>query len=201
MLLPSLGWEIVKRVAAFAQRPDNTREELSHRLAWGDIRRLALAANARLDDFLFRTVVLAPDKLKIGLRRYASGGSQVIEVIPDFEGCPPGWLSAFDSSSIVRDRYDLVTPDGIVQVIVRPEVKQVLDQIRRMPGRRVSGARAEAFITNPFAALGASASAVIDPDEFEGARMEAGIVFDRFAATVTRDAAGAPVDIGIIIQG
>lgn len=199
VLLPSSSWEILKRVSAFAQRSDDARDELSQRLAWGDIRRLALAAGARLDDFLFRTVVLAPDKLKIGLRRYESGGSQVIEVIPDFAGCPAGWLSAFDASA-VRDRYDLVTSDGIIQVIVRPEVKQVLEQIRRMPGRRVSGPRAEAFITNPFAALGESASAVIDPDEFESARAEAGIDFDRFAAAITRDLAGTPVDIGITVE-
>jgi hypothetical protein len=91
-LLPNASWELLKRIVAFAQRSDEERDERSQRLAWGEIRRLALAAGARLDDFLYRTVVLSPDRLKIGLRRYEGTGARVIEVVPGLKGVPtPGW--------------------------------------------------------------------------------------------------------------
>lgn len=199
-LLPNASWELLKRVVAFAQRSDEERDERSQRLAWGEIRRLALAAGARLDDFLYRTVVLSPDRLKIGLRRYEGTGARVIEVVPGFEGCPDAWLAAFDGQTTVRDRYDLSTPEGIVQVVVKPEVCTVLEQIRRMPGRRVTGARAEAFITNPFAALGEAASQVIDADQFEAERERAGLIFDRFTAYVDRNSTGYPVELGLQIE-
>ena len=199
-LLPDSSWRLIQRIATFAQRLDEERDERSQRLAWGEIRRLALAANARLDDFLYRTVVLSPDRLKIGLRRYEGTGARVIEVVPGFEGCPDAWLAAFDAQTTVRDRYDLPTREGIVQVLVKPEVRVVLEQIRRMPGRRVTGARAEAFITNPFAALGEAASEVIDAEQFEAERQRAGLAFDRFTAYVDRDAAGCPVELGLQIE-
>ena len=200
MLLPSATWELIRRVSSFAQRSDADRDERSQRIAWSEIRGLALAAGARLDQFLFSTLVLSPERLKIGLRQSGEGKSRVIEVIPGFEGCPDQWLSNFDANSGVRDRYDLPTREGIVQVIVRPEVRTVLEQIKRLPGRRVAGARAEAFVTNPFAALGEAASEAIDPAEFEAERERAGLSFDRFTAFVVRSDSGSPIDMGLLIE-
>ena len=68
-----------------------------------------------------------------------------------------------------------------------------------MPGRPVAGARAEAFIANPFAALGES-SAVIDAEQFERAREVAGLTFERFVARVKRDALAYPIEVGIVIE-
>jgi SNF2-related domain/Restriction endonuclease/Helicase conserved C-terminal domain len=197
-LLPPASWELVKRVVAFAQRTDRT--ERYQRIAWGEIRRLALAAGAHLDDFLYRTVVLSPDRLKIGLRQSDATGSRVIEVIPDFDGSPPGWLIAFDRHGHVPDRYDLATPEGVVQIMVSANVRTVLEQIRQMPGRRVFGARAEAFITNPFAALGTAAHDVIDADDFERERERIGVVLDRFSAYVNWDTHGVPIEYGLVIE-
>lgn len=200
MLLSRATWELIGRVSSFAQRSDAERDERSQRIAWSEIRSLALAARARLDQFLFSTVVLSPERLKIGLRQSGEGKSRVIEVTPGFDGCPEEWLSSFDAHSSVRDRYDLPNASGIVQVIVRPEVRTVLEQIKRLPGRRVAGARAEAFVTNPFAALGEAASAVIDPTEFEAERERAGLSFDRFTSFVVRNESGAPTDMGLLIE-
>ncbi|MFO1377186.1 MAG: DEAD/DEAH box helicase [Steroidobacteraceae bacterium] len=199
-ILPERTWAILQRVGEFVRRSDAERNDLSHRLAWGEIRQLAVDAGARLDHFLQHTVVLSPERLHIGLRRGEGDGSTLVEVIPGFDGCPDSWLERFDFHSNVQDRYDLPTPHGIVQVIVRPEVKAVLQQIKRMPGRRAAGPRAEAFVANPFAALGAEASAVIDPEQFERERVRAGLVFDRFTAYVTpaTDLFGA--EIGLVIE-
>jgi hypothetical protein len=199
-LLPRPVWQLVRSVSAFWVRDENSRTGESHRRAWGNIRRLALGANAVLDDFLLRTVVLTPERLEIGLSKSDVGGTKVIEVAPGFAGAPQRWLQMFDALNAVPDRYDIPTPEGVLQVIIIPEVKTVLEQIKRMPGRRVAGSRAEAFITNPFAALGEDAGRVIDPEEFERAREQAGLLFERFVAHVERDATGYPIEVGLLIE-
>jgi hypothetical protein len=181
-LLPPEVWRLVDRVRAFGRRTPEYRGETAQRGSWGGIRRDALAAGAMLDDFLYRTVVLTPDRLQLSLRR--EEGLGLVEVQPWFEGAPSHWLGAFDAAAKVRDRYDLVTPEGVVQVIVSPEVATVLREIKRMPGRRIAGERAQAFLVNPVAALGPDAADVLDGAQFEQAKEEAGISFDRFAAIV-----------------
>lgn len=178
--LRSEVWRLLKLVAGFGTRDPSERNDVSQRRAWGQIRQAAVAAGARLDDFLFRTVVLTPDRLQLSLRRADPLG--LVEVQPWFEGAPTHWLDAFDKAGQVRDRYDLTTPAGVVQVVISPEVGTVLRELKRMPGRRVTGERAEAFLVNPIAALGPDAASVIDVDQFAEAREEAGIVFDRFVA-------------------
>lgn len=200
-LVSRASWQVLQRVAAFHQRPESERSDTGNRRVWGAIRQAALMANARLDDFLFRSVVLTPEKLKIGLRKVDVGDTRVIEVAPSFEGAPDSWLDTFDAFRSVQDRYDIPTPDGIIQVLVTPAVRTVLEQVKRMPaGRRVAGTRAEAFIANPFAALGEAASEVIDPEQFERAREEAGLFFEHFAAHIEKDALGYPVKVGLLIE-
>jgi hypothetical protein len=200
-LLSPSQWALLKEVVAFSRREVGQRDELSQRQAWGRIRRLALDAHARLDDFLYRTVVLAPEKLEIGLRRSdAVADDRVVEIEPSFKDAPPGWLTAFDRSQGVRDRYDIVTPDGIVQVLVTPKVRTVLEEVKRLPGRRVAGTRAQAFILNPFSTLGDDAVDVIEEAQFETAREQAGLDYERFAPVFERDGAGYPRKVGLLIE-
>lgn len=194
-------WALFKEVVAFARRPDSERDDLVHRQAWGRIRKLALNAGARLDDFLYRSVVLTPEKLQIGLRRSdAVTDDRVVEIEPSFEGAPAGWLDAFDRAKDVRDRYDVVTPEGIVQVLVTPKVRTVLQEVKRLPGRRVAGTRAQAFLLNPFATLGADAVDVIEEGQFEKAREDAGLDYERFTPVFQRDATGYPRQVGLLIE-
>jgi SNF2 family DNA or RNA helicase len=199
-LLSRPVWQLVRGVRAFLARDESQYHADAHRRAWGEIRRLAVAANARLDDFLSRTVVLTPERLEIGLTKSDVGGTRVIEVAPSFANAPDEWLRAFDRFDDVQDRYDIPTSDGIVQVVIIPDVRTVLRQIKRMPGRRVAGSRAEAFVTNPFAVLGEDAARVIDTEQFERAREQAGVLFDRFTAHVKQDALGYPVDVGLLVE-
>ncbi|TYC83806.1 DEAD/DEAH box helicase [Novosphingobium sp. BW1] len=179
LVSPSV-WALIECIRRFARRSEGDRDEANQRRTWGEIRQLALAAGATLDDFLYRTVVLTPDRLQMALRRSEDLG--LVEVEPWFEGAPADWLDVFDRSAQVRDRYDLTTPDGIIQVMISPEVGTVLKEVKRMPGRRVAGERAQAFLLNPIAALGPDAAAVVDEDQFEKAKQQADIVFERFAA-------------------
>lgn len=194
-------WALIKEVVTFSRRTEDERDDLTHRQAWGRIRKLALTAGAHLDDFLYRSVVLTPEKLEIGLRRSDSvGDDHVVEIEPRFEGTPPNWLDAFDRSTEVRDRYDLVTSEGIVQVLITPKVRTVLQEIRRLPGRRVAGSRAQAFLLNPFATLGADAVDVIEEAQFEQAREDAGLDYERFVPVFERDAEGYPLRVGLLIE-
>lgn len=200
-LMRQQQWALFREVIAFARRSDSDRDDLSHRQAWGRIRRLALVADARLDDFLFRSVVLTPERLQIGLRRSnAVSDDRVIEIEPMFDGAPTDWLEAFDHSNSVRDQYDIVTPDGIVQILIAPEIRTVLQEIKRLPGRRVAGSRAQAFLLNPYATLGDDAAGVIEETQFEKAREDAGLDYERFTPVFERDASGYPIRVGLLVE-
>ena len=192
-------WDLVQHLRRFASRDEAEKSETAQRRSWGEIRAAALAAGALLDDFLLKTVVITPERLHLKLRSSDAPGPRVVEIEPTFDGAPSEWIGAFDRSSRIPDRYDLSTSQGIVQVLITPAVRSVLDEIKRLPGRRVAGARAEAFLVNPIAALGESAAEVLDADEFETTKEEAGIVFERFSAFVATDPGGWPDRIGLIV--
>jgi hypothetical protein len=79
-------------------------------------------------------------------------------------------------------------------------VRTVLSEIKRMPGRRVTGERAEAFVRNPFATLGPDASDVIDEKQFEQARLKAGISFARFTAQLQHDRSDSELKVSLLIE-
>ncbi|WP_308142724.1 SNF2-related protein [Burkholderia pseudomallei] len=199
-LLSPRAWDTAEQVARFHSRPESERDDTSQRLRWGQIRHTAMAAKARMDEFLYKSIVLTPDTIEIHLRKTEVGGTRVVEIMPGFEGAPENWLDVFDSYQTVPQRYDISTDKGIVQVLITPEVRTVLDNIRRLPGRLVAGSRAEAFLLNPFATLGEDANAVIDEQQFERARIEANIFFDHFTALIQRDALGFPEKVALAIE-
>ena len=200
-LMRSEQWRLFNDIVAFAHRKPHEHTDIAHRQTWGRIRALALKAGARLDDFLHRTVVLTPERLEIGLRKSTQiAGDSVIEIEPSFAGAPSDWLERFDASGDVRDRYDIVSPEGIVQVLITQQVKTVLQEIKRFPGRRVAGSRAQAFILNPYATLGEDAKNVIAEEQFEKAREAAGLQYERFVPTMEHDATGYPLKIGLLIE-
>lgn len=200
-LMRPCHWELCVEVDAFATRDGERRSLSANQMAWAKIRDLARAAGAGLDDFLTRSVVLAPETLKLHLRRARMiDEDSVVEIEPDFDGAPAGWLDQFDSWGIVRDEYHFSTPEGMVQVLVKPEVQTVLREIKRMPGRRMAGARAQAFILNPYAALGKDAQAVIDEDQFTDACAQAGLGYECFTPIVNRDNDGKVKQVGVQIE-
>jgi hypothetical protein len=194
-------WQLLNAVLAFSQRGTSERTDIYHRSSWGRIRALAVDASADLDQFLRRSVVLTPERLEIGLRKSEHvGDDNVIEIEPGFAGAPESWLDRFDRAPAVQDRYDITTEEGIVQVLISPTVRTVLEEIKRLPGRRVAGARAQAFIVNPYATLGDDAKDVIVESQFEEARKAAGLSYERFVPVSERDAAGCLTRIGILVE-
>jgi len=198
-VLPEACWRIVSAVAEL-YRPSVERTPDTNRRAWSKIREQALAANADLSDFLRNTVILTPERLRIEMRKSELADTNVIEIEPTFDGAPSRWLEMFDRLIDVPERYDISDGRGITQILLSPEVRTVLREIRRMPGRRIAGDRAEAFVRNPFALLGDDASKVIDPEQFEHSRDAAGISFSRFVSSVLRDEQGTPYNCSLRIE-
>jgi hypothetical protein len=199
-LMPHSAWRTVKAIARFHRRHDDDRTADSNRRNWAEIRRYAVAAGANLSDFLKHTVVVTPEHLHIKLRKGDAVNPSLVEVIPDFDGSPQRWIEFFDRMKDVPQRYEVPDAEGLTQVLPSLEVQSVLKEIKRMPGRRVVGDRAEAFIRNPFATLGSDADKVIDPSEFERARDEAGISFTRFSSSIIRDTKGSVIDVALHIE-
>lgn len=199
-ILTESAWYVVESVAKFWARPIDERVVDSNRRAWSDIRSHAVSADADMTDFLRRTVVLTPEKLRIGMRKGLVGLATMVELQPSFDGAPERWAEIFDRIGEVPERYDIPDGNGMVHVMLAPDVRTVLTEIKRMPGRRIAGDRAEAFLRNPFATLGPDAAKVIDPDQFEKARDDAGVSFARFTARVLRDEKGYPYETALMIE-
>ena len=199
MLAPKPIWDLCEEAEKFSRRPEAERNEISQRKAWGRIRAKAKSAGAKLDRFLQQSVILTPDKLDLAFRKAEFAGERVIEVIPGFRDAPAGWLEKFDAGRSTQPYYQISSPAGITHIIIPDEVKVVLDQIKSLPGRRITGERAEAFLLNPLAALGDFAASVIDIDQFSKAREEANILFSSFTAHVVTGQSGDVTDIGLNI--
>lgn len=56
----------------------------------------------------------------------------VVEVQPEFDEAPSNWLETFDQYNNVQDQYSVSLPDGgIAHVVIEPQVKQVLNEIKK----------------------------------------------------------------------
>jgi hypothetical protein len=199
-LLPAAVSEMVDLLARFHAVPagDRTRSFKDH--IYGRVRTLAAQSGCPMSDYVASTVVLAPDHLKLAIQRRGEGDGAVIEVVPGFDEAPDKWIEQFDRLPL-QDRYDVPEGRALVRVVPAPNVKAVLGEIKReMPGRRVAGPRAQAFVRNPFATLGESAREILEPNEFEAACEVAGIVFNAFTPQVERDAQGQIERVGLLVQ-
>lgn len=199
-MLPEAVWAMLIAVQELNRSQKETPGEKTNQLGWAAIRKLAKRANARMDGFLERTVVVRPDSLRLKLDRRLVGDEQVIEVEPQFADAPAGWLDAFDRLHHVPDRYIVASANGgVTHVLVAPEVKTVLDEVRAMPARRISGEKASVFLKNPFACLGPDAAKVIDPDEYDKSLEDAGIYFYHFVVNPVFQEDGAIKTVELVL--
>ena len=199
-ILPEACWRLAEGIRDMRARNSRGGTPDGNRRDWAKLRGLALAAQADMADFLKKTIVLTPERLRIDMRKADVGGDMLVEIIPGFDGAPDRWMEFFDRFPQVPERYEIPDGQGLVQIILPEESRAVLSEIRRMPGRRVVGDRAQAFVRNPFATLGPDASKVIDPEQFEKARDDAGVSFARFTARVQRNAQGYPYEMALMVE-
>lgn len=199
-LLPQPVWLLLQALREFHATPAPERSRQFKEQLFGRIRKLATESGCPVSDYVARTIILTPDRLRLGMRRtQVADELSTVEVVPGFEDAPERWLDRFDALPL-QDSYDV--PDGasLVRVVIAPEIKQVLAEIKAMPGRRASGPRAEAFVRNPFAVLGESAAKVIDVLQVDKAREAAGILFERFTPHAEHGQRGEVRRIGMLVQ-
>ncbi|MDD0838756.1 DEAD/DEAH box helicase [Curvibacter sp. HBC61] len=191
--------QLLEELSRFHATPPPERSQSFKEQAFGRIRKLATSTGCPVSDYVARTIVLTPDQLRLTMERRGDEDAKVLEVIPGFDRAPEHWLHHFDRLPL-QDSYDVPDGPSLIRVVVAPEVKAVLAEIKRMPGRRATGPRAEAFVRNPFAVLGESAEQVIDPEQFEKAREEAGIRFEQFTPHVERGEFGEVYRVGLLVE-
>jgi hypothetical protein len=198
-LIPEPLHHLLDELSRFHSTPVAERTLSFKEQSFGRMRRLATSSGCPVSDYVARTIVLTPDRLRLAMERRGDGDAKVLEVIPGFDEAPDQWLSQFDRLPL-QDSYDVPDGPSLVRVVLTPEVKSVLAEIKRMPGRRATGPRAEAFIRNPFGILGDDAEAVIDPEQFEQARDEAGIRFEQFTPHVERGEYGEVLRVALLVE-
>lgn len=180
-LLNEVSWQLCEALRDLARCQRDEPGEATNYEGWAVIRSAAKAANADMDGFLAKTVVVKPQRLALRPRKAEIDSCPVIEVGVDFPEQPAGFLSSFDATQRVQDRYRIMQPDGtIAHVVIEPEIKQVLEAIKAIPGRRVAGDSALSLLRNPYALLGEESSAVLDPEQHEQSLADAGIYFHHF---------------------
>lgn len=198
-LLKPLVAELLDELHAFHAVPAEKRDQKFKEIQYGKIRRLAFDTCAPVSDYFSKTIVLTPEKLKLQIEKRGDANERVIEICPTFEGAPPDWISIFDRFPL-SDSYEV--PDGfsVTRIVLTPEVKTVLNEVKKMPARRVSGARAEAFVRNPFSLLGEEASKVLSPEDIESQLTKAGISFAQFTPHAEFGEFGEITRVGILIN-
>lgn len=180
-LLPQETWRLLCALKDFAREQQELPGMATNQLGWAKVRKLAKKCDAGMDEFLEKTVVLKPERLKLGLSKRMVGDTPVIELRPSFEGEPGQWTEHFDGYQSVQNTYRIAGDDGsITHVLISPEVKEVLERVRLLPGRRVAADDALAFVRNPYTVIGEAADQVVDEAEYQQEREKAGIYFHRF---------------------
>ena len=187
-LLRQSAWALIDAVIFFASLSSNERTVEFNYQSWGRIRRLAHLAEANLDDFLTKTIVLTPENLDLELERLEDAS---VRITPTFQNAPSEWLSLFDNRAMIPDYYNITDSNGdLIHVAISEPVRKVLSEIKRMPGRVARSKRAQAFVRNPYAVLGDLAEAVIPPERYEYSLQSANIVFYTFEFDVKQDGKG-----------
>jgi len=198
-LLKPLVSELLNELQAFHTVPPEARDQNFKETHYGKIRRLAFDTSSPVSDYVSKTIVLTPEKLKLEIEKRGDANERVIEILPTFEDSPPDWIAIFDRFPI-NDSYEV--PDGmsVTRIVLTPEVKTILNEIKKMPARRVTGNRAEAFVRNPFSLLGEEAAKVLNPEDVELQLTKAGISFAQFIPHADFGEFGEITRVGILIS-
>lgn len=186
-------WQLIDFISHNHGFEDKVRKQSQNESLWGEARRLALSAKADLSPYLSSTVVLVLSLLKLRYIKAQALGTTVVTIEPYFDGAPEDWIPKFDSFSSIPEHSDFSMPIGRTRVIFPEAVRDVLTVIKtQFDGRKVAGSKAEAFLRNPFSYLGEAAAKVLDENQIEEAKKDAGIFTTRIS--LRPDIAGGSIE-------
>lgn len=202
-LMSPQEWLLIKKIDSLSCLSESEKNQLTNEARWGEIRPLALEVKASLSKYLKETVVITKDTIDIVFSKGEYAGVEVVTIEPGFEEAPQGWLQTFDRwgiDSIPKD-VDFSTPGGRLQIILSEPVREVLAVIKReFPARKATGAKAQAFVRNPFAVLGEFAHTVLREKQIERAKQDAGIVPTSFFIQAYKDDQGLIDEVVVVIS-
>lgn len=87
-LLPSSVWGLLKAIRALHASQLESPGEATNQIGWANVRKLAKKAEAGMDGFLDKSIVVRPQRLQFKPRKTVIGGTPVIELDVSFEGQP-----------------------------------------------------------------------------------------------------------------
>lgn len=189
LLMSEAAWNCLLAIKQFHAKKRLEPGEQTNKESWATIRKFGIEADAVLDVFLEKTIVVKPEHLQLRLNKSEALNTSVIQVSPEFEDQPQNWIKTFDQYQSVQDQYHIAADDGsVTHLVIEPDVKAVLETVKSMPARTVAGDKALTFIKNPYAVLGEDAHKVIDETFYQNEVQSAGITFYRFYAEPSLDA-------------
>ena len=176
------SWQLIDFISRNHGFEAQSRSQSENEILWGEARKLALLAKAELSPYLSATIVLVPSLLKMRYIRAQALGTSVVTIEPYFDGAPDDWIGQFDAFKFIPEHSDFPTAAGRTRVIFPEAIRDVLTVIKtQFDGRKVAGSKAEAFLRNPFAYLGEAAAKVLDENQIQEAKEEAGIFSTRIS--------------------
>ena len=200
-LLSRENWVLIQATERLSAQQSQVPGETTNQLGWAAIRKCAKQASAKFDDYLEKTHVVKPTSLSLRLRKATVADTAVIEIEPHFEEQPANWLGSFDKNSQVHDSYRIPGENGeLSHVIITPEVKEVLNSIHSIPGRRVAGSEALSFVRNPYSFLGEDAADVLAPEEHEQALFDARIFFHHFRLIPQQSDENKIIEVTLVLE-
>lgn len=194
-LMTEDAWNCLSEIKKFHFKKRTQSGEELNKASWALIRKYGTKADAVMDVFLEKTIVLKPEQLQLKLNKSNALNTSVIQVSPEFEEQPENWIKTFDKYQTVQDQYHISSDDGsVTHLVIEPEVKSVLETVKSMPARTVAGDKALMFIKNPYATLGEDAQKVLDEKHYENQVKSAGISFYRFYVEPILDQSGTKIE-------
>lgn len=156
-LLGEKPYELICAVEKYNSTEPEKRTANFNFLAFAEIKTLAEKADICLDSYLDNENVLAPDKIKIEIGRNDEGFilQPAIETADNDK-----FQSTFHKLRKTVDVYPVQRESGErVRVVVKPEQKEGLEEIKKHGGQRMTAKEMQRFVSQP--------TAFFDPETFD----------------------------------
>ena len=155
-LIISESFRLLEAIDYFNSSGRQDRVARTTLLAFSDIKGLANATGAKLDNYLNAEEVIRPQKLGVKLRKLEDGSVDVLPLIGTIEesedstkssfksSVEESFIDAFDHVNSVRDIYVI---KGGPRVVLDEEQKNALQSFKEL--RQLDGEAKESFLGNP----------------------------------------------------
>jgi hypothetical protein len=115
-LMKEDSWKCFTAIKHFHALKRSATSEDVNKICWAEIRKFAKRADAIMDVFLDKTIVVKPECLQLKLNKSEALNNSLIQISPEFEDQPANWTKTFDRYQSVQDQYH-ITSEGTLSII------------------------------------------------------------------------------------